>query len=1845
MAKECEPQNANGENDITITLTNTGEVDLVCDVSDPLANYVETGVQLPAGGTPVVLTTSVSSLTAEELNTVTATCTEQLTGTQLAPQSAEDLCEVEQVCDIRIDRQVSCDGGQTYVDLGFDDEPTAEMCETIDSGPVKLRWVAVNNSQIGQQTATVNCELTDGNGNFQTFVMNASDPLDMTPVVIAETDVNECSTVFIDAEATTGVTATLVCECVDATGAIYDTDTDTDTAGFECRTPDFTVEKLCEAQDANGENANQITLTNTGEVDLVCDVEDPLAGFTAFGIDLPVGTTEVLATSASGLTEDTLNTVTATCTEQLTGTSVARSAEDLCEADSICLPKLTFEELQAGDIVTEQYAGLGIHITTDDPVAHPAMIFDSFNPTGGDPDLGTPNRDFGGPGIGVGGEFGQPGQNSIPLGKVLIISEDGDQTDPDDNAGGGTIIFTFDVAVELHSVGILDIDGAESMGVVTAYNGAGDVVASGTMQPLGDNSHQDVPVEASGVRRIEVWFPSSGSVTDIFFCPEFCVEEAINDPRVQPVEAGHAFYLPGISTEFIFEPAGGFIEFDDGTASLTGTLRNVFDPSQALLVDVALSGRTDVPPPGSPKLEMIPEAYVPLGPIDPSTWVYYTDYTGTLTGIDAFAGAEIILVPTGPAFQLGKGANQKNTNFGASSWFTWTVVSQPTVGDPLQATGQGDINIEIRCECVEPECVPMLSLDEFNERSYHNNDGPNPWLGPWMEADDGNAGGVESDPTSGYVQVKDQGTAMSWLDSQALKLYGQTHSSIPGGPSAKRSVDLRGKVSANLMFDWEAGWYVDDTDEVVVEISSDGENFEVLDSFSWITGTAHGSESYDISPWISATTTVRFRVKAYYGGNDEFFWADNIKITSECVEQVCDVQLDRQVSCDGGATWVDAGANGTAAFDDGVLGFCSTVDSGPVKVRWLAVNHSTYDGLPANVSCTLVDGNPNFGGFVAGAAMPPFGAPGVIAMTDVNQCAVYEDGEPGGIEAVLSCECLDDGGQVYGGDSDADAAGFECLTPGVTVDKVCESQGANGDNDVTITVTNTGETDLVCDVVDTLAGFSVDNLLVPFGSNEVILASVSGLTQDTLNTVTADCVGVVGSATQPLPPQSGDDLCEVAVCALDVQKTCLVVPPPATSFSCSDAKPINVVAMIWDGVGTVDLKAWKGSVGSTSLGSIAGITPGQEVTVVGYAGSPNDVFWEIFESGTNFTAKLGESKFHLSCSDSEMNGPEDCGKRQGDGKSDDSGFINDWLFEGLEGEGQVLDCTPTPDPPAESCEAILPPFPSCETLPKPSSLTFRYTGGACPGDNIQGSKSSCTGTVDGAQAASITSDNGGVTILPSLVDPGEEFTVSNLSGSNLQLTLTNGGGSQDNDVHISCSAPLAVGDEFGALTVVAFDSLRGGVEVLYDYSVTNLGSPLTNVMIADDKIDLGVAPFDLATGETRLFSATTEITETTENRVDVVGDLPSGSPNVCAAYDTALVTVVEPPEPCFDCAGGVTELAFRNLGPETYVEIEDNNALLFSGLMPTGAETPTLEGTKSDGKFDGDVRIYADGSLVASIHTSCSQPIGVGMEFGGFEVTSGRSKDGGPFCEADCQPTQVAFEVKDDELKMRIANSGETPLQISRIVVEWPAGKGNLEKIEFDGTIWQGAVPPTSFMIDSGWSGSPTQRALDPGDDHDLKLRFRDKETNGYHFLRVEFTNGCLLEADSDTPVGASWDCSKPIDALTMIWDGAGIVDVEAWKGAVGSTSLGTISNVGPGTEVTFTGFAGSPNDVIWQIFQNGVSVGESKFHLSCSDSEMDGPEDCGSRQGNGKSNDSGLINDWLFEGIVDSDEVFDCTP
>ena len=150
------------------------------------------------------------------------------------------------------------------------------------------------------------------------------------------------------------------------------------------------------------------------------------------------------------------------------------------------------DKLLAGTIITNQYdsfSGLTISTPRDE---FGAMIFDSANPTGGDFDLATEDQ-----------------------GNVLIISEDGDSSDPDDKAGGGTIRFQWSDDVLVKSIGLLGID--RSGGSITAFDDDGDLLRTVAIPDLGDNSLGQVDINTAEVAYLDVNFFNGGAITEVSF--------------------------------------------------------------------------------------------------------------------------------------------------------------------------------------------------------------------------------------------------------------------------------------------------------------------------------------------------------------------------------------------------------------------------------------------------------------------------------------------------------------------------------------------------------------------------------------------------------------------------------------------------------------------------------------------------------------------------------------------------------------------------------------------------------------------------------------------------------------------------------------------------------------------------------------------------------------------------------------------------------------------------------------------------------------------------------------------------------------------------------------------------------------------------------------------------------------------------------------------------------------------------------------------------------------------------------------------------------------------------------
>ncbi|MFT5732476.1 MAG: hypothetical protein ACJAZN_001657 [Planctomycetota bacterium] len=185
-----------------------------------------------------------------------------------------------------------------------------------------------------------------------------------------------------------------------------------------------------------------------------------------------------------------------------------------------------------------------------------------------------------------------------------------------------------------------------------------------------------------------------------------CATAARYDGDVAKYQGGHAFYLPGISHDFMFESGASFVEKASGTARITGTLFSPTRPGWRFEVLVELSDRIDpgqagYPPTNSPKKELISSSFTGQGgPIDTGAWRYYETFGGDLIGIDELAGAKVHVERVGPAFQVGLGADGKNFGFGAAGWLDVTVIDQPTTGISLPGQLQhGDINLDLMEDC------------------------------------------------------------------------------------------------------------------------------------------------------------------------------------------------------------------------------------------------------------------------------------------------------------------------------------------------------------------------------------------------------------------------------------------------------------------------------------------------------------------------------------------------------------------------------------------------------------------------------------------------------------------------------------------------------------------------------------------------------------------------------------------------------------------------------------------------------------------------------------------------------------------------------------------------------------------------------------------------------------------------------------------------------------------------------------------------------------------------------------------------------------------------------------------
>lgn len=157
----------------------------------------------------------------------------------------------------------------------------------------------------------------------------------------------------------------------------------------------------------------------------------------------------------------------------------------------------------------------GLKLSSHDAAQHPPLLLDSSRPPAGHLDFGTPNQNFGGPGVGAGGQGGT-GANGRRFGNVVVVAREHRSDGPPGPvpvAGPSTLLLEWFEPVQVDELFLLDVD--EPGGSVTAFNRHGGTIVRVPLRNLGDNSLQVVPLDAPGTQRIAIEFAGSGALAEV----------------------------------------------------------------------------------------------------------------------------------------------------------------------------------------------------------------------------------------------------------------------------------------------------------------------------------------------------------------------------------------------------------------------------------------------------------------------------------------------------------------------------------------------------------------------------------------------------------------------------------------------------------------------------------------------------------------------------------------------------------------------------------------------------------------------------------------------------------------------------------------------------------------------------------------------------------------------------------------------------------------------------------------------------------------------------------------------------------------------------------------------------------------------------------------------------------------------------------------------------------------------------------------------------------------------------------------------------------------------------------
>lgn len=174
----------------------------------------------------------------------------------------------------------------------------------------------------------------------------------------------------------------------------------------------------------------------------------------------------------------------------------------------------------------------------------------------------------------------------------------------------------------------------------------------------------------------------------------------------------------------------------------------------------------------------------------------------------------------------------------------------------------------------------------------------------------------------------------------------------------------------------------------------------------------------------------------------------------------------------------------------------------------------------------------------------------------------------------------------------------------------------------------------------------------------------------------------------------------------------------------------------------------------------------------------------------------------------------------------------------------------------------------------------------------------------------------------------------------------------------------------------------------------------------------------------------------------------------------AKVNNCEDDTDCDNCDGKATKLTLRydgDSGAQITVEQKKDQVVVFDDFVDSDGEF-TFVGTDK-GTLGTEITIKVNGVVNTKIHTSCSQPLYIGLVKGDFTLVDGYSKNGGQFCTGSMPPDDMDdcddCEGKVTKLSMTYDGSEEALITVKQKkdgVVVFNEMVGSGEEFSFVGT-------------------------------------------------------------------------------------------------------------------------------------------------------------------------------------------------